>query len=73
MAGYETTSWNALYAPAGTPAPVIETLNRALQELLGTPEVKARLLELGIEARASAPAEIDARIQAALRKKGLEE
>jgi tripartite-type tricarboxylate transporter receptor subunit TctC len=70
VAGYETTSWNALYAPAGTPAPVIETLNRALQELLGTPEVKARLLELGIEARPSTPAEIDARMKADIQKWG---
>src|SRR5215210_197858 len=34
VAGYETTSWNALYAPTGTPPAVIDTLNRGVQEVL---------------------------------------
>jgi tripartite-type tricarboxylate transporter receptor subunit TctC len=70
VAGYETTSWNALYAPAGTPPAVIETLNRGLQEVLATPDVKARLLDLGIEAKPSTPAEINARMQADIAKWG---
>jgi tripartite-type tricarboxylate transporter receptor subunit TctC len=70
VAGYETTSWNALYAPAGTPQAVIDTLNRGLQEVLATPDVKARLLDLGIEAKPSTPAEINARMQADIQKWG---
>jgi tripartite-type tricarboxylate transporter receptor subunit TctC len=68
--GYETTSWNALYAPAGTPPAVIETLNRSLQEVLADADVKKRLLDLGIEAKASTPAEINARMQADIQKWG---
>jgi tripartite-type tricarboxylate transporter receptor subunit TctC len=70
VAGYETTSWNALYAPTGTPPAVIETLNRGLQEVLAAPDVKARLLELGIEAKPSTPTEINARMQGDIQKWG---
>jgi tripartite-type tricarboxylate transporter receptor subunit TctC len=70
VAGYETTSWNALYAPAGTPPAVLDTLNRGLQEVLATADVKARLLDLGIEAKPSTPAEINARMQADIQKWG---
>jgi tripartite-type tricarboxylate transporter receptor subunit TctC len=70
VAGYETTSWNALYVPTGTPPAVIETLNRGLQEVLTSADVKARLLELGIEAKPSTPAEINARMQADIQKWG---
>ena len=49
---------NAIFAPRGTPPEVIKTLNAALREVLETPELKKRALELGIEARASTPEEI---------------
>jgi tripartite-type tricarboxylate transporter receptor subunit TctC len=58
--GYEVTSWNALYAPAGTPRECIEVLNAALHEVVLDPEVRRRAGELGIEARAGTPAEADA-------------
>jgi tripartite-type tricarboxylate transporter receptor subunit TctC len=64
------TSWNALYAPAGTPAPVVETLNKALQGVLSDPALKKRALDLGIETKASTPAEIDARLRADIEKWG---
>lgn len=40
----------ALYAPAGTPKPVVDKLSGALKQVLDMPDVKARLLELGITA-----------------------
>jgi tripartite-type tricarboxylate transporter receptor subunit TctC len=55
---FEAWSWNAIFAPRGTPPEVIKTLNAALREVLETPELKKRALELGIEARASTPEEI---------------
>ena len=55
---FEPLSWNAIFAPRGTPPEVIKTLNAALREVLETPELKKRALELGIEARASTPEEI---------------
>ncbi len=56
LAGYEATSWNGVAAPARTPAPVIQRLNQELVKIADMPDVKARLLELGVEARGSTPA-----------------
>jgi tripartite-type tricarboxylate transporter receptor subunit TctC len=66
--GFEVVSWNALYAPAGTPPAVIDTLNRALRDVLSDPDIKKRALELGIDTKASSPAEIDARMKADIQK-----
>jgi tripartite-type tricarboxylate transporter receptor subunit TctC len=59
---FEARSWNALFAPKGTPPEVIGTLNAALREVLETPDLKKRALELGIEAKASTPEEILGRL-----------
>ena len=50
--GYPTVQighWAGLYAPRGTPQPVIERMNAALQEALKTDEVKDKLIKTGIE------------------------
>jgi tripartite-type tricarboxylate transporter receptor subunit TctC len=62
VADYDVVSWNALFAPAGTPPEIIATLNSALREILADAEVRKRLLELGIEAKAGSPQEISDRI-----------
>lgn len=52
-AGYpqlEIQFWQALFAPAGTPKPVIDRLNRALRETLAAPKVKAIYTQNGVEA-----------------------
>ena len=68
VANYDVVSWNALFAPAGTPAEIVKTLHQALQEILAEPDVKKRLLELGIEARAGTPEEISARLKSDIDK-----
>lgn len=68
VANYDVVSWNALFAPAGTPPEIVKTLNQALQEVLAEADVKKRLLELGIEARASTPEEISARLKSDIDK-----
>jgi tripartite-type tricarboxylate transporter receptor subunit TctC len=60
---FEARSWNAIFAPKGTPPEVVEKLNAALREVLDTPELKKRALELGIEAKASTPEEIAQRLK----------
>jgi tripartite-type tricarboxylate transporter receptor subunit TctC len=60
---FEARSWNAIFAPKGTPPEVIATLNAALREVLDAPDLKKRALDLGIEARASSPEEILARLK----------
>jgi tripartite-type tricarboxylate transporter receptor subunit TctC len=62
VAAYDVVSWNALFAPTGTPPGIITTLNAALHEILADADVKKRLLELGIEAKASTPEEIERRL-----------
>jgi len=68
VADYDVVSWNALFAPAGTPPEIVKTLNQALQEILAEPDVKRRLLELGIEARTGTPEEISARLKSDIDK-----
>jgi tripartite-type tricarboxylate transporter receptor subunit TctC len=64
----EIVSWNALFAPAATPPAVIATLNAALQEVLADPDLKQRLRELGVEAKASTPEEIASRLKSDIDK-----
>jgi tripartite-type tricarboxylate transporter receptor subunit TctC len=66
--GYEVTSWNGIAAPAGTPAPIIDRINALMREILVIPEVKARYAEFGVEAKASSPAELKARLEADIKK-----
>ena len=60
---FHAASWNSFYAKAGTPQPIIDTLNKALHEVLADPEVKQKLLALGINSRASTPAEMAQQLQ----------
>lgn len=55
VAGYDVRSWAGLMAPAGTPRPVIDRLNAELQKALQVASVRARLEEMGGEARGSTP------------------
>jgi len=47
LPGYEASGWNGFCVPKNTPAPVIETLNAAINESLRDPKVKARFADLG--------------------------
>jgi tripartite-type tricarboxylate transporter receptor subunit TctC len=67
---FEVRSWNALYAPAGTPPAIIDKLNGALREVLADPDLKKRALDLGIEAKGSTPAELDALMRSDIQKWG---
>src|ERR1700716_1093191 len=68
VADYDVVSWNALFAPAGTPPEIVNKLNGALRDILGDTDVKKRLLELGIEAKASSPQDISARLKSDIDK-----
>ena len=58
LPNYNVASWNGLAAPAGTPAPVIDKLNAAIQEAVKSPEVRKRLEALGVRAQGSTPQEL---------------
>jgi tripartite-type tricarboxylate transporter receptor subunit TctC len=70
VANFDVTAWNGLYAPAGTPDAIIQTLNKALQDVLADPALKKHALDLGIDAKASTPAELDARMRGDIDKWG---
>lgn len=59
VAGYSVASWNALAAPAGTPAAVVEVLNRAARDAVASPAVRDKLARLGMRMAASSPAELE--------------
>jgi tripartite-type tricarboxylate transporter receptor subunit TctC len=65
---YEATAWNGVFAPKGTPPEVIETLNRALREVLTMPEVRSRFEQVGVRAAPSLPAELMARLVTDIKK-----
>ena len=67
---YDVVSWNALFAPAGTPPEIIKTLNSALREILADADVRKRLLDLGIEAKVSTPEELSDRLKSDIDKWG---
>jgi tripartite-type tricarboxylate transporter receptor subunit TctC len=66
--GYDVTGWNALVAPAGTPPEVIATLNKAINQIISTPEVKKRLLDLGTTAHAGPPDDLKRQLAADIPK-----
>ncbi|MGN7295526.1 Bug family tripartite tricarboxylate transporter substrate binding protein [Rhizobium sp. SAFR-030] len=60
--GFDVTSWNAIFAPKGTPPEAVKVLNTALMEVLADSDVRKRFADLGVEARASKPEEIGKRL-----------
>lgn len=70
VAGYSVASWNALAAPAGTPAAVISRLNGALRQALETPSVRERLGRIGVDPQAGRPEDLGSLLDAEIRKWG---
>jgi tripartite-type tricarboxylate transporter receptor subunit TctC len=60
LAGYSAYVWMGLLAPKGTPAAIVERLQRELKAALAAPEVRGYFTEAGIESVGSTPAEMDA-------------
>lgn len=60
LPGYSATSWTALVAPPGTPAPVAQKLAQAVSEIVKMPDVQSRLVDAGDESIDSTPAQMAA-------------
>jgi tripartite-type tricarboxylate transporter receptor subunit TctC len=58
LPGYEVTSWNAVFAPAGTPKEIIDRLNHELNAILQSPETRKYFAEQGGEAGGGTPREL---------------
>jgi tripartite-type tricarboxylate transporter receptor subunit TctC len=60
---FDAISWNAIYVKTGTPPAIVTALNKAIAEVIADPALKKKLLDLGVDAKASTPAEIDKRMR----------
>jgi len=45
--GFEASAWSAMFAPAGTPAEIVDLLNREFRAFMATPAQRARLADAG--------------------------
>ena len=59
LPGYEFGYWNALYAPAGTPAPVVQKLNALMRNAMQTTAVRNVAEQSGMEVALSSPEEMN--------------
>ncbi|MGA9081328.1 MAG: tripartite tricarboxylate transporter substrate binding protein [Pseudolabrys sp.] len=66
--GYEVISWNGVGAPKDTPKEVIDTMNKAMGDVLAMPDVKEQLAKVGVIAKTSTPAELMARLTTDIKK-----
>ncbi len=58
VAGFNVASWNALAAPARTPAAVIDALNAAVNRVLARPELRRQLADLNVTPARSTPGQL---------------
>lgn len=47
LSGFDATSWHGLFAPAGTPQPIVDRMSAEMKRLLETPDTIARFTEIG--------------------------
>jgi tripartite-type tricarboxylate transporter receptor subunit TctC len=68
MPDYDLLAWAGLFAPAGLPAPIAERISGELQKMLSKPEVKERMLSVGVEVFYTGPKEFDGYVRSELVK-----
>ena len=57
LKGFDVASWQAIFAPAGTPAPIVKRLNDELTKIVAQTEVAARFYTMGVENLPMTPAQ----------------
>jgi tripartite-type tricarboxylate transporter receptor subunit TctC len=66
--GYEFTIWFSMFAPAGTPKPIITQLNQEIVKALAEPEMRQKLAATGVNAGSSTPEALGAHLRAEVAK-----
>ena len=56
--GFDMVSWQAIFAPAGTPQPIVDRLHTEILKVLATPEAQQKLKGFGMEPSSMTPAEL---------------
>ena len=64
LPGYEVTTWFALFAPKGTPRPILEWLNAAVREMNADQEAARRLTDVNIDPMSMTVDEFGAQVKA---------
>jgi len=70
LAGYELSSWQAVFAPAGTPQPIIDRLYTEISKYLKTPEIQKRFADMGLDPSGMPPQELAALVRADVTRLG---
>ena len=60
LPGYVVRSWNGIALPANTPRPIVERLNAELRRILDQPDIRERLLDMGVSPSTCSPEEFRA-------------
>ena len=68
LAGFETVAWFGLFAPAGTPREIVQRLNREVNAIISRPEIRDKLLGIGMEPMPGTAEEYGARQAADIAK-----
>jgi tripartite-type tricarboxylate transporter receptor subunit TctC len=68
VAGFLVPVWSAVFVPAKTPPAIVEKLSKAMQAAIARPEVRARLVEVGLEPVGSDAATLRRRVEADLKQ-----
>jgi tripartite-type tricarboxylate transporter receptor subunit TctC len=57
VANFDVASWQALYAPAGTPPAIVNRMNAEIEKIIATPDVATKMDSLGLEHSPNTPAQ----------------
>jgi len=68
VSGYEALTWFGLFAPAGTPPPIVKLLNGRLNEALATDHIKDSFKQLGVDPAGGAPEMLSMTVENEIRK-----
>jgi tripartite-type tricarboxylate transporter receptor subunit TctC len=66
--GFDVVAWNAIIAPANTPAPIVDKLSKAIAEIMRMPEVADRFKQMGTTPVGSTPEELRAFMASDIKK-----
>jgi tripartite-type tricarboxylate transporter receptor subunit TctC len=68
LAGFDVSTWFGVFAPAGTPPPIVSRLNDEMRKALATPEMRERLAGMGASPAPTTPEQFAAFVRAELAK-----
>jgi tripartite-type tricarboxylate transporter receptor subunit TctC len=68
LPGFDVSSWNGFFAPAGTPIAIVKRLNEQIGRIVLLPEIKDRLMTLGAEPMTATPEQFGTFVRAEIAK-----